>query len=699
MPAALQPIHSYPFGTTQIDGGYQFAVFSRSATAMRLLLYDAATDADPSRVISFDPTHRCGDVWFAFVQGVRHGQLYHLQADGPFDPARGMRFDGNARLIDPYAEALAGQFLPSTDGIVRPPKCVLVDEHFDWRGDRQLNRSLSKTVIYEMHVRGFTQSKTSGVEHPGTYLGVVEKIPYLKSLGVTAVELMPVCEFPLNHWNGTALDRPNYWGYDPLAFFAPHRGYATSSEPGAQVREFKQMVRALHAEGIEVIVDVVFNHTAEGNEYGPTLSFRGLENSVYYLLGDDRSRYRNFSGCGNTVNGNHPVVREMIFHCLRHWVVNFHVDGFRFDLASILSRDREGRLAPNPPIVEVIAEDPLLGNTKLIAEAWDAAGAYQVGSFSNIRWAEWNGRYRDDVRRYWNGFTRQLNDMATRLAGSADLYESSDRDPFHGINFVTAHDGFTLNDLVSYETKHNEANGESNRDGENVNYSVNFGEEGPTDDPEIEALRSRQVRNLLATLFVSQGVPMLLHGDECRRTQKGNNNTYCQDNELSWFDWSLVETNAGLVRFVRELIRLRSEEPTLRRREFLCGELYGHSQFPDASWYNAAGLPMNWDADRNSLTLLLGGVPALDGVAGTHASSVPANGANPPGNDVLILLHAGDRPQEFQLPGVALPRKWRLTIDTAAASPADVFPADTGPQLEQPVTQLLPRSLKCYRAG
>jgi isoamylase len=684
MPSALQPIHSYPFGATQIDGGYQFAVFSRSATAMRLLLYDDAADTDPSRIISFDPTHRCGDVWFAFVQGVRHGQLYHLQADGPFDPPRGMRFDGSARLIDPYAEALAGRFLPAADGIVRPPKCVVVDEQFDWRGDRQLNRSLSKTVIYEMHVRGFTQSKTSGVEHPGTFLGVVEKIPYLKSLGITAVELMPVCEFPINHWNGVRLDRPNFWGYDPLAFFAPHRGYATSSEPGSQVREFKQMVRALHADGIEVIVDVVFNHTAEGNEYGPTLSFRGLENSVYYLLENDRARYRNFSGCGNTVNGNHPVVREMIFHCLRHWVVNYHVDGFRFDLASILSRDRKGRLAPNPPIVEVIAEDPLLANTKLIAEAWDAAGAYQVGSFSNIRWAEWNGRYRDDVRRYWNGFSRQLNDLATRLAGSADLYENSGREPFHGINFVTAHDGFTLNDLVSYETKHNEANGESNQDGENVNNSVNFGVEGPTDDREIESLRCRQVRNLLATLFVSQGVPMLLYGDECRRTQRGNNNTYCQDNELSWFDWSLVEKNGGLVRFVRELVRLRNEEPTLRRREFLRGQIYGHSQFPDASWYNAAGLPMNWDADRNSLMLLLGGMPA--------------SGTSTQGSDVLILLHAGERPQEFQLPVVAVPRKWRLTIDTAAAPPADIFSTDTGPPLEAPSTLLQPRSLKCYRA-
>ncbi len=681
--APLQPVHSFPFGVTPCNGGYQFAVFSRSATSVRLLLYDAVSDPDPVAEFAFEPSNRCGDVWFAFVENIGHGQLYHLQVDGPFDPSSGQRFDKRARLIDPYAEALAGDFLPGDDGIVRPPKCVIVDEHFDWQGDRQLNKELAESVIYEMHVRGFTNSPASGVDRPGTYLGVIEKIPYLKSLGVTAVELMPVCEFPTNHWNGTTLDRPNYWGYDPLAFFAPHRGYAWSKEPGAQVREFKEMVRELHTAGIEVIVDVVFNHTAEGNEHGPTLSFKGLENSVYYLLKSDRSRYRNFSGCGNTVNGNHPVMREMIFHCLRHWVVNFHVDGFRFDLASILSRDREGRLMPNPPLIEVIAEDPLLGNTKLIAEAWDAAGAYQVGSFSNIRWAEWNGRYRDEVRRFWNGYTTRCNNFATRLTGSSDLYQNSGREPFHGINFVTAHDGFTLNDLVSYNVKHNEANGESNLDGENYNLSFNFGAEGPTDNPAIESARVRQIRNFLATMFLSQGVPMMLFGDECRRTQQGNNNTYCQDNQLSWFDWTLVEKNAGLVRFVRELIRLRHDEPTLRRHEFLTGEIYGHSQLPDAGWYNTEGHPLDWETPTRQFCLLMGGAPR--------------DGWEAPGRDVMVLINGENAIRTFHLPVMTQPNRWRLVVDTAAQTPLDIFPQNTGPTLESAEIPLAAQSLRCYR--
>ena len=370
-----------------------------------------------------------------------------------------------------------------------------------------------------MHVRGLTRATSSGVEHPGTYLGLIEKIPYLKSLGVTAVELMPVHEFPTNGFWGERRSRGNYWGYDSLAFFSPHRGYAAGNEPGCQVNEFKQMVRALHQAGIEVILDVVFNHTAEGNELGPTLSFKGLENQVYYMLDGGGAYYKNYSGCGNTINGNHPIVREMIFLCLRHWVHNYHVDGFRFDLASILSRDRQGELVPNPPVVEAIAEDPLLADSKIIAEAWDASGAYQVGSFAQLRWAEWNGRFRDDVRRFWRGDSGMTPPLATRLAGSSDLYQAGGRQPYHSINFITSHDGFTLNDLVSYGEKHNEANEEGNRDGESNNYGSSYGVEGPTRNQDIEALRLRQIKNMLATLFLSQGVPMLLAGDECRRTQ------------------------------------------------------------------------------------------------------------------------------------------------------------------------------------
>ncbi|MGB4725832.1 MAG: alpha-amylase family glycosyl hydrolase, partial [Thermogutta sp.] len=423
-PLPLQFAHHLPYGAILHEDGVQFVIFSRSATAMRILLYNDVNDREPSDIIHLNPAdHRWGDVWNVFVPGLKAGQLYHIQADGPYAPEIGHRFDPKARLIDPYAKALAGDFLPATDGIIRPPKCVVVDDTFDWQGTRHIRRDLSETIIYEMHVKGFTRSPTSGAEFPGTYLGVIEKIPYLKSLGITAVELMPVHEFLILDCYGQKPKRPNYWGYDPLAFFAPHRGYAVSKEPGAQVREFKEMVRELHKAGIEVILDVVFNHTAEGNEYGPTLSFKGLENRVYYMLENGGSRYKNYTGCGNTLNGNHPIVREMIFHCLRYWVHNYHIDGFRFDLASILSRDRAGNLVPNPPVVETIAEDPLLADTKIIAEAWDAAGAYQVGTFASLcwpdtfahcRWAEWNGRYRDDVRRFWRGDPGMVPAFATR---------------------------------------------------------------------------------------------------------------------------------------------------------------------------------------------------------------------------------------------------------------------------------------------
>ena len=544
MPKAIPPMqfnYPIPYGAIVREDGVQFVVFSKSATAMRVLLYRRVSDRESTRLIEFNPaTDRWGDVWSVFVPGLRAGQLYHLQADGPYDPASGHRFNLQARLIDPYAKALAGRFQSSDDGVVRPPKCVVVEDAFDWKGDRHLRRPFSETIIYEMHVRGFTRSSTSGVQHPGTYLGVIEKIPYLKSLGVTAVELMPVHEFPMMESDGSRSDRPNYWGYDPIAFFAPHRGYMHGNKPGSQVYQFKEMVRALHAAGIEVILDVVFNHTAEGNDRGPTLSFKGLENSVYYMLNDDGT-YKNFSGCGNTVNGNHPTVREMIFHCLRHWVYNYHVDGFRFDLASILSRNRDGELVPNPPMVEIIAEDPMLADTKIIAEAWDAAGAFQVGCFATSRWAEWNGLYRDDIRRYWRGDAEMTGKIATRLSGSSDLYQPSGRQPYHSINFVTSHDGYTLNDLVSYEQKHNQENGEENHDGDNNNYSSNYGVEGPTRRRSITKLRIRQAKNFAASLLLSQGVPMILSGDEVLRTQRGNNNAYCQDNATTWFDWRLLE--------------------------------------------------------------------------------------------------------------------------------------------------------------
>jgi glycogen operon protein len=651
---------------------------------MRVLLYDKVSDREPAEVIVFNrDSDRWGDIWSAFVPGIGAGQLYHLQAQGPFAPERGQRFDPRARLIDPYARALAGTFLPADDGIIRPPKCVVVDDQFDWQGDRHLRRELSETVIYEMHVRGFTRSASSGVEHPGTYLGIIEKIPYLKSLGVTAVELMPVHEFPIQGFWGEKKDHPNYWGYDSLAFFSPHRGYAAGDQPGCQVTEFKQMVRALHQAGIEVILDVVFNHTAEGNELGPTLSFKVLENQVYYMLAGGGAYYRNYSGCGNTVNGNHPIVREMIFLCLRHWVHNYHVDGFRFDLASILSRNRNGELVPNPPLVEAISEDPLLTDSKIIAEAWDAAGAYQVGSFGQLRWAEWNGHYRDEVRRFWRGDRRMTGPLATRLAGSSDLYQAGGRQPYHSINFVTSHDGFTLNDLVSYADKHNEANGEGNRDGENQNWSANYGVEGPSRRPDIEQLRLRQLKNMLATLFLSQGVPMLLTGDECRRTQRGNNNAYCQDNEISWFDWKLVEKNADLLRFCQALIHFRREQPTVRRTDFLSGLPSRPGALADVSWFGPDGRGMKWDGGEQSLVCLFG-APAVN------------PDENQGARHVLLLFHAGEKPCQFQLPVLPQAIDWRLFVDTSQPAPYDIFPLLDGPPPRSQKVLLDHRSLVCY---
>ncbi len=681
-PPPMQFNYPLPYGAVLRDGGVQFVVYSKSATAMRILLYTRITDRDPVRLIEFNPQNdRWGDIWSVFVPGLKAGQLYHFQCDGPFDPSLGQRFNPQARLLDPYARALAGRFLTGENGVIRPPKCVVVDDAFDWKGDRHLRRPLSETIIYEMHVRGFTRSPSSGVTEPGTYAGIVEKIPYLKSLGVTAIELMPVNEFPIEEPDGTKPVRTYYWGYDPMAFFSPHRGYMTGHKPGDQVRQFKEMVRELHAAGIEVILNVVFNHTAEGNETGPTFGFKGLENRVYYMLNNDGT-YKNFSGCGNTVNGNHPIVREMIFHCLRHWVHNYHIDGFRFDLASILSRNREGELVPNPPMVELIAEDPMLADTKIIAEAWDAAGAYQVGSFANQRWAEWNGHYRDDMRRYWKGDWGMTGPMATRLSGSSDLYQPSGRRPYHSINFITSHDGFTLNDLVSYERKHNLDNLEDNRDGDNNNYSYNYGVEGPTRRKSIVELRQRQAKNFMASLLLSQGVPMILSGDEVLRTQRGNNNAYCQDNAISWFDWRLVERHAEMLRFVQSLNAFRRRQPNVRRGAFLTGKATQPGVMPDVSWFNPDGSPVNWSTPGSSLT----------SVFGTSGVTDPAARA------VMIMLHSGSQPYQFVVPPDASSYTWRLFIDTAAEMPDDIYPEADGPALGKDPVVLDSHTLRCYVA-
>ena len=685
----LQFSHVLPYGAILHERGVRFVVFSRSATAMRLLLYKNVDDREPSEIIDFDrETDRWGDIWSIFIPGLSAGQLYHFQAEGPYNPDEGMLFDGRARLIDPYAKALAGTFQSADDGIIRPPKCVVVDESFNWEGDRHLKRDLSESIIYEMHVKGFTAHESSGVDHPGTYRGVIEKIPYLKSLGVTAVELMPIHEFPIMDMvTGKTPTRGNYWGYDSMAFFAPHRGYAASKTPGGQVREFKEMVKALHQAGIEVILDVVYNHTCEGNEKGPILSFKGLENQVYYMLANGGREYKNYSGCGNTVNGNHPIVREMIFNSLRHWVHNYHVDGFRFDLASILSRDRQGNLVANPPLVEAIAEDPMLADTKIIAEAWDAAGAYQVGSFANLRWAEWNGRYRDDIRSFWKGEPHKLGALATRLAGSSDLYQAGGRQPYHSINFITSHDGFPMNDLVSYNHKHNEANGEGNRDGDNHNLSYNYGVEGPTKRTSIEKLRRQQIKNMFCTLLMSQGVPMILMGDEVRRTQHGNNNAYCQDNEISWLDWSLVKKNDEMRRFVRALIAFRRDQPTVRQKHFLGGYPTGRRGLFDVNWYNNLGTAVDWDSGDSMLTCLF---------ASPHKDNDPEN----IGRDVLLMMNGSHSPQQFILPPVAKGTSWRMFVDTAATSPSDVYPDLNGPRPPAAGKFVMPeRSVRIYVAS
>jgi len=481
-PLSFQPGKPLPLGATVVEGGVQFAIFSRHATSIILQLFNKSEDKDPSFEVTLDPEkNKTGDIWHIFIEGIRAGQLYGYRADGPYEPKKGMRFNKNKLLLDPYTRAVTGNFnwdlsdargydigspqgdlsFCTVDSAGGAPKCIVVDETFDWGDDRPLKIPIKDTVIYETHVRGLTCHPSSQVKHPGTFQGVIEKIAYLKQLGITAVEFLPVQEFDeseiIRRDPTTGEQLVNYWGYSTISFFAPKSRYSSSGTMGEQVHEFKKMVRELHKAGIEVILDVVFNHTAEGDETGPTLCFRGLDNKIYYMLRGRGRRYKNYSGCGNTLNCNHPLVRGFILDCLRYWVVKMHVDGFRFDLASILGRDQHGRVLENPPLIERIAEDPVLRDAKIIAEAWDVAGAYQVGSFPGTRWAEWNGCFRDDIRHFWHGDHGMAPKLATRLAGSSDLYQESGRAPFHSINFVTCHDGFTLRDLVSYATKHNEA--------------------------------------------------------------------------------------------------------------------------------------------------------------------------------------------------------------------------------------------------
>lgn len=567
---------SHPLGATVTGSGVNFSLFSKSAFGVNLCLYEDAESDEPFQTILLK--NHSFHYWHVFVEGLPTGTLYGYRVHGPDDPTQGHRFDTSNLLIDPYARAVVTpkgyerqpfSMPDQSTGDSRAIKCVVVDpESYDWKGDQYVHHPYSKSVIYELHVRGFTANPNSQVPKSklGTYAGLVKKIPYLKKLGITTVELMPVIQFDSKDVANGSLT--NYWGYSPIAFFAPHNGYCYCEDPKVIADEFRNMVRALHKANIEVILDVVFNHTAEGNESGPTLSFKGIENNTYYILSEDPHYYMNYSGCGNTLNTNNAVVRKLIMDALKRWVVEMHVDGFRFDLASIMSRDERGRPIENPPILWEIESDPILANTKIIAEAWDAGGLYQVGSFVGDKWAEWNGRFRDDIRRFLRGDEGTAGDFANRIAGSPDLFNKPFRDPNRSINMITCHDGFTLNDLVSYNEKHNDENGEENRDGTNENYSYNHGIEGDADDPEIETLRLRQIKNYLVLLLLSQGTPMISMGDEVRRTQRGNNNAYCQDNEMSWFDWSLVDRQHELLIFTQQLIKFNQSQQIFRMERF-----------------------------------------------------------------------------------------------------------------------------------
>jgi isoamylase len=677
---------SHPLGATVINGGVNFSIFSRDAARMELLLFDREDDGRPERIIPIDPAaNRTYHYWHVFVPRVQPGQIYGFRVDGLFDPASGCRFDASKLLLDPYGRAVVVPKDYSRDAASMEGdnssiamKSVVVDPRaYDWEGDAPLGQPVSRTIVYEMHVRGFTRDPSSGVSETkrGTYAGLVEKIPYLQQLGITAVELLPVFQFDAQD---CPPGRVNYWGYAPVSFFSPHQAYSSRQDRQGPVDEFRDMVKALHRAGIEVILDVVFNHTAEGNHNGPTLCFRGVDNRAYYILDQDRSRYANFTGTGNTLNANHPIVRRMIVDSLRYWVEEMHVDGFRFDLASILARDSSGHVMQNPPVLWDIESEPALAGTKMIAEAWDAAGLYQVGNFVGDSWREWNGRFRDDVRDFFRGAEHSVTRIADRLVGSPEIYGHEGREAEQSINFVTCHDGFTLNDLVSYNQKHNEDNGEGNRDGADDNRNWNCGVEGPSDDPIVEKLRTRQIKNFLTVNLLSLGVPMILMGDEVRRTQRGNNNAYCQDGEISWFDWTLLSKHADIHRFVKLLIarRLMRDVEHERQRVSLT-QLLQHSKH---AWHGLKIEQPDWSAGSHSLAL---GWELRGEALHLH-----------------LILNAYWDPLEFELPQLGDGRDpWRRWIDTSLEAPDDIVDWQATPPVPGQSYQAGPRSVVVLVAG
>ncbi len=677
MSRTVLPGRPYPQGATWDGSGVNFALYSEAATAVELCLFSSKDDRNPEVV---KLTEKTNFVWHGYLPGIQAGQLYGYRVHGPYEPAKGLRFNPAKLLIDPYATAICGEVnwkapifpyrigspegdadADTRDSAWGMPKCIVGHPHFHWDGDRPLRIPLSDSVIYEVHVKGFSYRKPDvPAELRGTYAGLASpaSINYLKSLGVTAVELMPIHDF-LDDKHLVDLGLKNYWGYNTTNFFSPSARYSASGDSGSQVAEFKSMVKALHREGLEVILDVVYNHTSEGSRLGPMLSFRGIDNLTYYRVTSNNPRYyMDYTGTGNTLNVRHPQVLRLIMDSLRYWATEMHVDGFRFDLASALARELHDvdRLSA---FFDVIYQDPILSQLKLIAEPWDVGeGGYQVGKFP-VLWAEWNGKYRDTVRRYWKGDPGQLSDLAYRLMGSSDLYQRDGRRPSASINFVTAHDGFTLNDLVSYNEKHNQANGEGNRDGSNDNHSWNMGVEGPTDDPKIVELRERQKRNFLATLFLSQGVPMLLGGDEISRTQNGNNNAYCQDNETAWFDWSGGEKQQALLEFTERLIRFRLEHPNFHRRKFFQDRSIRSAEDPDVLWLRPDGKQMNdeeWEQGwQRCIGVFLNGRKLADISPSAHPVT---------DDDFLILLNCHHGPVDFFLPELESDRDWEMVFNT-----------------------------------
>lgn len=671
----------FPRGSTVFPHGVNFSILSRGAKRVQLHLYETHDCPDPFQIIELNPKeNRTFVIWHVFVEGLKAGVHYTWWVDGP--TSQGQKFDRDSELLDPWATAVtdtlwnrwqngSGQSRRSMRAMVvetqRPEQigqAVSSGQYYETRYQSE------QMVIYELHVGGFTKDPSSGVEaqRRGTFLGLIEKLPYLKDLGITHVELLPVMAFDTDDVPANVAKRGlrNYWGYSPHSFFCPHPGYCETPEQGTHVQEFKQMIEAFHAEGIEVILDVVFNHTSEGGEDGTTINFKGLGNDIFYQLDETQGfAYLDYTGCGNTVNTNQPMVSAFLLDCLEFWAKDVGVDGFRFDLASVFCRGMNGELLEYPPIVWSIELSPVLARKRIIAEAWDAAGLYQVGSFPGYRWSEWNGRYRDVMRRFVRGDKGILSEVATRIAGSSDYYEPVDRHPFNSVNFITCHDGFTLWDLVSYNRKHNEANGEDNRDGNNDNLSWNCGTEGVTQNREIIALRRRQAKNFMAVLMLSQGVPMILAGDEVLRSQGGNNNAWCQDNETGWFNWHLVEQNRDMLRFTREMIALRRRHPSLMRRHFLTGEIVPASGIADIAWYGPDLTPLDWeDPVTQTMIFMLSGLDRSE----PH---------------LHVILNMSDLPHEVPLPqlkGVV----WQLALDTFQDSPQDILSRETQqPYLEE----------------